>query len=996
MMKKALKQTDSGFSELYKALNKEQKQAVDTIDGPVMVIAGPGTGKTSILTLRIANILKNTDTAPENILALTFTESAAHNMRSRLVNIIGHAGYKVAIHTFHGFAGDIIRSYPEKFPRIIGSSLITDIEKISIVENIVNTLPLELLRPYGDPSYYIRSIISTIQELKRDSYTPEDLEKSLNKEEKEVKSSPDLYHEKGAHKGKMKGMYIDRLGSIEKNRELNTVYKEYQETLGRKKKYDFDDMLGELISVMKTDSDFLLILQETYQYILADEHQDANRSQNTILELLSDFHDNPNLFIVGDEKQAIFRFQGASLENFLYFSRKYKKAVVIPLRQNYRSHQHILDASHEVIENNPSDGSRERVRLSAGSSRTSKEKPIIVVEAPNISSEISWVVGDIGRKIRAGVKPHEIAVLYRNNSEAFVVGDALRRNNIIFEIESDQNILDSPDVSKLVTLIRVACDPSHDGVLSEALLTGVFNISPIDVLRTIRTASEKRVDFNQIAVKEFPDAVKTIHRWTRASLEEPLMAALELIVNDSQIVEKALSDNGHHRLSSIEAFYNKAREVAESSRSAKLKDLVAYIKTLEDHEVNIKSKNRAKDGAVRLMTVHRSKGLEFDAVYIVGAIESKWGGRSDRKSFRVSLIHGENDGGRIEDERRLFYVALTRARESVVVSYPLTNDDSRETLPSPFVSELKQDLVENIKAPLVNQLKEIQKSKVKSVNNSILSDVKYLNELFEEQGISVTALNNYLNCPWNYFFSNLVRLPQLPTKHQMYGTAVHRTLQVFFNKYREEADLSKNELLKIFEHYLSEQPLPTIDYISSLEKGKKSLSGYYDTYKSKWSRNIITEYKIGGVELPVNGVVVKLKGQLDKLEIVSDGVVNVVDYKTSKPTSRADIEGKTKSSNGNYKRQLVFYHLLLSLDDRGTYRMQSGELDFIEPDDKDRYKKEQFEITKDDIALLKTDIANMVEGVKTLSFVDKNQSTSGSWCKDKKCKYCALARRITR
>ena len=309
------------FEIEYKKLNKAQKEAVDSIEGPVMVIAGPGTGKTSILTLRIANILKKTDATPDSVLALTFTKSGAYSMRKKLADIIGSSAYKVGIFTFHSFCEDIIKNYPEEFPRIIGANSITDIDQIKILEKIIDDTKLEILKPYGDVYHYVRPIISEIDNYKKENVGPEDLENILKKQEKEFKGLDDLYHDKGKYKGEMKGKYKDLLKSIEKNKELQKIYTKYEKALEKERLYDYQDMILEVIKAMESNKDLLLTLQEKYQYVLADEHQDANNSQNKILELISGFHNDPNIFIVGDEKQAIFRFQGASLENFLYFKK---------------------------------------------------------------------------------------------------------------------------------------------------------------------------------------------------------------------------------------------------------------------------------------------------------------------------------------------------------------------------------------------------------------------------------------------------------------------------------------------------------------------------------------------------------------------------------------------------------------------------------------------------------------------------------------------------
>ncbi|MDQ5927940.1 MAG: ATP-dependent helicase UvrD/PcrA, partial [Patescibacteria group bacterium] len=394
------------FDKSYKGLNPEQKDAVDTIHGPVMVIAGPGTGKTTLLTLRIANILKETDASASSILALTFTESAVSSMRQKLFGIIGTDAYRVQINTFHGFANDIIRRYPEYFPRIIGSRNIREIEIIKMIREIIDANDFAHIKPFGSPFHYVRDAVKSIQSLKREGVTPE---KFIENVELSSRPAPDGVHN------------VDDLPSKKdadvevrtlRNKELATVYKAYEAMLTERKLYDFDDMLLDVVAALRDNDTLRATLQERFQFILADEHQDANASQNAILELLCSFDDKPNLLIVGDEKQAIFRFQGASLENFLYFKRKFPSAKVIFLTSNYRSGQPILDAAHSLITKGslPADAEHLRKPLIAN---TKDSANIRVVATSSEKEERAFIVAELRTAQETGVPWEEIAIIYR-------------------------------------------------------------------------------------------------------------------------------------------------------------------------------------------------------------------------------------------------------------------------------------------------------------------------------------------------------------------------------------------------------------------------------------------------------------------------------------------------------------------------------------------------------------------------------------------------------
>jgi len=301
------------FQTSIKRLNPRQQEAVDTIEGPVMVLAGPGTGKTQILTLRIANILLKTDTEPDNILALTFTDAAATNMKRRLVNMIGSRGYYVPVFTFHGLCNQIIQSYPEYFPRIIGGQSVDAITQADIIANIIEQNKFQKLKPFGNKFYYLKNISSQIQEFKREAKSPTDIKKIADLEAKHLATLEDELP---------KGKFITATTQVIKNNELAFIYEQYQAELNKRHLYDYEDMILETVKALGQNQNLLHELQEIYQYILVDEHQDTNNSQNQVVELLSSFYDRPNLFIVGDDKQAIYRFQGASLDSFKYFQNK--------------------------------------------------------------------------------------------------------------------------------------------------------------------------------------------------------------------------------------------------------------------------------------------------------------------------------------------------------------------------------------------------------------------------------------------------------------------------------------------------------------------------------------------------------------------------------------------------------------------------------------------------------------------------------------------------
>lgn len=937
-----------------------------------MVVAGPGTGKTQILTLRIANILRLTDAEPDSILALTFTKSGVMSMRKRLVEMIGTAGYRVNINTFHGFCNEIIKNYPEEFPRIVGSANVSKVDQIKIIEEIISDTKLKFLKPYGDPFYYLESIISQIEHLKRENISPKDLVELVNKQ-----ANGEEIEEK----------------TIAKNKELALVYKKYEEVLHKQKLYDYGDMIMEVVKTLAANEDLLRQLQENYQYILADEHQDANQSQNKLLELLASFHDNPNLFIVGDDKQAIFQFQGASLDNFAYFHKLYPEAKIIKLDQNYRSTQTILDSAHSLIGKSKNVSDTAKVKLAANSK--SQNTQIIFRRFSRAELELKFLAEDIKAKQESGVKLADIAVLYRDNADAWPVVRALERAELPFALMSDENILADDEVRKLIMILKAVHYFGRDEYFLKALHVDFFSIDSLTIYKAIAQARDLKTSVFEVVKTSKDKKLRKIYnyldKWHKDSKVKNATSLFEEVINESGLVDYLLSRvQTVGKVEKLRAIFDEIKEYTFAKHDYTLADFIDYLAMVEKYHLPLNHQSEkgllGVDG-VRLMTAHRSKGLEFDYVYIVGAYDGHFGNKRSRKHF-VLPMRGEVVGGDTntnEDERRLFYVALTRARKEVAISYPRLKEGGGENLPAQFVEEIdksfiaEEDVSEWEKTAEVPTKDTFKQTKAHDVP---INQKAFLNKLFLHQGLSVSALNNYLKCPWEYFFNNLVRVPQAQNKHMLYGTAVHNALKDFFDVYKVGDKVSKKLLIGLFEKYLKEEPLDKMDYEESLAKGKRALGGWFEAYKNNWNKDILTEFAIRGIVLSPE---LMINGKLDKIELLSGGRVQVVDYKTGKPKTRNEIEGKTKNSNGDYKRQLVFYKLLLDNYGGGKYQMEFGMIDFIEPDEKGRYKKEVFEITDSDVKTLREQIDQVADDILNLKFWN-------TYCGERACEFCRLRR----
>lgn len=999
------------FKNQYKKLNPEQKEAVDTIEGPVMVVAGPGTGKTQILTLRIANILLKTQINPENILALTFSDSAARQMRARLTEIIGTPAYRVTITTFHSFANSIIQGYPEEFEDLLSAQSITEVEQIEVIEKILAENEFTLIKPFGDPLYYIKKILDAINDLKKEGIDPQKFKKSLEESKTDWENIPDLYHEKGRYKGEMKGKYADQKRDIEKNQELLLAYELYEKQLRTEKKYDFNDMLIEVIKVLEKNKRLLLLLQEKYQYFLVDEHQDSNAAQNKLVEILASFYETPNLFVVGDEKQAIFRFQGASLENFFYFKKLYPDAKLINLTQNYRSQQIILDASHSVIEKNLTANILFETVIKLQSQKGMSPAKIKLFKSDTFFEEFQGVASEIKKKVDSGTKLSEIAILGRNNKDLLEIQTILDHYEIPSSLVSDNDLLTNKAIQKIILFLRVVLDPLNEANLVKAMHIDSLKIDPFDIYRLLAQSKKDRINLldkiislkkkeaKNLGLESFSEIqlfLKNLKIWQKTSINLGIEKLFVSIFETSGLKAQIVGD--YETFSKVNNLFELIKEKVYQNPNYSLEDFLKFLDITILHNLQIRGKSQVFESeTVKLMTAHKSKGLEFDEVFIIQAFDGHWGNKRkfgasfklpwEKLGIKVSLNEDEN-----EDERRLFYVAMTRARKNVFISFSNLALDGKEQLPSQFISEINPELIEEIDIKTDKKIEEIILSEFIPKPISA-KNAQVIKQLFMERGLSVTALSNFLECPWKWFFRNLLLLPDSKTMSLIFGSAIHIAL----NNYLKSLEAGKgNEkiLMLSFIKALDREYLTEIEKKRLINQGEKVLQNFYQNVGKHWQKGMIGEMSIKGVKLQ-DGLI--LNGRIDLIEPVGkENLVIIHDFKTGKPKPRRQIDGSNPAAKYNYFRQLAFYKLLLdkhkqslrSKDLRNNfYKVNSGSIDFIEADEKGKIHSEVFDISESDVLALEKEVISVGNQILNLDFWDQT-------CGEKNCEWCDLRKLI--
>ncbi len=967
------------FKTLYDKLNKEQKQAVDIIQGPVIVNAGPGTGKTQILSLRIANILKKTDTDPENILALTFTNAGVVSMRDRLSSIIGSSAYNIEINTFHGFCNNIIKEHPEHFPEYGEFSNIDDITKLKIIKNILNTIKLKEINKNIDA----KSIAGIISKLKQENISYQNLRDIAENAKKELKKEDYYYvRPKAGQENTVKQEYYNDLSKIDRNIELSYIYEEYENALGENHYYDYNDMILLVLKKMKENENFLFDLREKYLYILVDEFQDTNLSQYEVLTTLASFDDFPNLFVVGDTKQAIYRFQGASNYNFINFKERYPRAVSIDLINNYRSTQQILDSAFSLIQKDKELKSNQE-----------KGKKIQVVKNINQKLEAYFVAKKI-QELKTDL--NNIAVLYRSHKDSFELINILQKLNIPFNVKDKNGIFGDLDIEKFIILLKTIEDYGNDKYLVNAMHIDFLNLNEIDVYKFIDKYSTDHVnqnlydvDYSDIKMKDkksFDNFFENLAIWNKKSKNIPINEFITHIINESGFYTHLFkSKEVLNKLNKLSALIDYIKEKIQIDKKYSLKDFLSDIDIAKQEGIDWKVEAVESNG-VNLMTAHGAKGLEFDYVFILAANPCYW---EDKRAYNAislleEVIKGDDKEEKINDERRLFYVALTRARKNVYISY-LKSRDEKPLNPSRFITEIKEELKEETE---IDNKKEYDNEgldfkiieKPKDILNKDLIKQKFL-----EKGLSPTSLNNYLKCPWSFFYKNLFRIPEFKNSSLCKGTAMHTAIQKAYEEYARNGNITEEFLIQEFKKAINKEPILKEEYEKIKEESIESLKKYFKENFNEFKNPGLNEYKIKDVfidDIPITG-------KLDRINFIQDTKkVDVIDFKTGTPKSEKDVLGINKSSTGNYYNQLVFYALLLKYHHNQKYIFNNGIIDFVEPKKNGKFVKHTFsDINNTKIDELEDLIKKISKEILELKFWDQ-------YCDDPDCFYCKLRKML--
>lgn len=1020
------------FQEVYSRLNEQQRVAVDNTEGPVMVIAGPGTGKTQILASRIGKILRDTDFLPHNILCLTYTDAGTVAMRKRLTDFIGPDAYRVNIHTFHSFCNEVIQDNLSLFEKNVLDP-VSDLEKIQLLKKLIDGLeknnPLKRYR--GDVYFDMRNLANLFSTMKREGWSVPYIREKVGTYVESLPERDEYIYKKASGRFKKGDLKEEKLNAErEKMARLLAAVEQFdvfQQMMHKANRYDFDDMINWVIRAFKQHPNLLADYKEQYQYILVDEYQDTSGTQNELIRLLTSGEEKPNVFVVGDDDQSIYRFQGANIENMEQFAGSFAQDLLtVVLTQNYRSVQNVLNASMSLIGYNK--GSRLVDQLPGLSKQlTASNDKLTVLDIPPVirryntpRDEMAAITLEVEKLLLDGVLPGKIAVIYKENKYGEELAQYFRLKGLPFFSKRNINLFEVPLARKVMQILRFIAREletpySGDDLLFEIMHYDFYRIPPVEAAKISIMVAEKGYsektsirrflqDWNQtrnptlFSVSPHEEAMRLgnlLEKWIGAAHNVTLQQLFADIIREGGILSYIMaSPEKIWLMKALQALFDFIKDETHRNPDMNIITLMETVDLMEDNQLPIPLVQvSGNDKGVNLLTAHGAKGLEFEYVFMAGTNSHLW--EKKKRSvmgfnFPQTVFATEATSTDEQELRRLFYVAMTRAEKHLFISYPEFRQDGKPLEPSMFISEILQSHIlpeYKVEPPeeALFQFEVLQYGR-ESAPEIAKVDQLFIDTLLNGFVMNVTALNNYLRCPLAFYYQNLVRVPVGRSESTEFGSAVHFALEKLFQKMQNDAANRfppKEEFIRDFKYsmFRNRESFTREAFERRMEYGQDILSNYYDKYVPVWNKIVSIERNVRNVT--VNGV--PLKGKIDKLEF-EGSEVNVVDYKTGdyektkKDLRKFDPPNERNPDGGDYWRQGVFYKILLDNYKQKNWKVVSTEFDFIEPNKQKEYFREKVTITPQDITTVTQQITDTWAKIQNKEFYTGCGKEDCRWC----------------
>ena len=955
-------------------LNQGQREAVTHDTGPLLIVAGAGTGKTTVITRRIAHLIAQGKARPEEILALTFTDKAAAEMEARIDELVPYGYADVEIATFHAFGDSLLRGHSLELGLRNDFKVLSRAEQVIFLRDRLFDLPLARYRPLGDPTRHLQAIITLVSRCKDEDISSEDYISCARRLREAAAASPDDQ---------------DASDRAAAQIELAAVYEAYQALMLREGNIDFGDQIVLALRLLRARPHVLSFYQRRFKYVLVDEFQDTNYAQFELVKLLAARHQN--VAVVADDDQSIYKWRGAAISNVLGFLDHYADARQIVLTDNFRSHQGILDPAYRLIQHNNPD----RLEVKSGI-----VKHLNAVREPagpeprhwhfeTATQEADQVAATIREKVEQGAwQLNDVAILVRSNDDADPFLRALNLRAIPWTFSGNAGLYGRPEVRLLLAFLRAVAHPDDSVSLHYLASSDLYGVPIVDltrcathadrkhrwlfdVLKGAETNPELSAELGEEARSAIRHLVSDLVRYMELGREMPTGELLYQFLVDSgwlARMSKAATARDEAEVQNISKFFRRILDASKALKYDNIREFVKHLDALIDAgEDPAVAEADVETPAVRVLTVHKAKGLEFPVVFLVHLVQGRFPTpkRRDALELPVELVKDLLPTGdfHAQEERRLFYVGMTRARRELIFTSARDYGGARERKVSQFVLEaldLPKDAARPFKAKAVEELERFAAPPVPP--DDALAPMAADEELL----LSHKQVDDYQTCPLKYRYVHLLRVPILRHHTVVYGSTIHAVVEFYLKRRVEGNYTALDDLLAEYDKKWLNQGFLTWEHQEARKlAGREALTRFWHQEEAHGVKPTHIE-KDFAFSIGPN----RVRGRFDRVDEDLLGAT-IIDYKTSEITKQRDADRRVATS-----LQLKMYALAWR---EMTGRLpQRVELRFIES-----HVTGSHAPTDDDADAAVTAVRAAADGIRARRF-DATPSRQA-------CRYCAYS-----
>ena len=882
----------SAAADALEGLNDEQREAVTHGEGPMLIVAGAGTGKTKVIACRIAWLIATRRARPEEILALTFTDKAAAEMEARVDVLVPYGVTGATSSTFHAFCDRLVREHAIELGITSQLRVEQPAEILVFLRERLFELGLSRYLPLGEPDSHLAALVHVFDRARDEDVSPE----------------PYIQWAQALVAAARDDAERDR---AEAELEKAHAYAAYQRLLLEHGRVDFGSQISLALRLLRERPHVRREVQGRYRWILVDEFQDTNHVQFELVKLLAG---SGNLTVVGDDDQSIYRFRGAKVENLLGFRRDFPGARTVLLRRNYRSGQRILDVAHGAIQyNNP-----ERLEAKYPGEFDKRLQAARTIEGEVLhrtyatgGDEADAVAAEIAEALAAGKRPSEFAILARTHGHLEPFALALRALGVPFQRRSTRGLYSRPEVQLCLNLLRTLADPADGPATYGVLGDPLFGLDPLDLLplnAAAKRTSRTLLQVSRAALATPPEdmsdvSLEALNRFfalwdslATMAARRPTSEVLYAFVTESGFLGRLSQDESAEaaeRVQNLNKLFGIVQRVGPLLRSDRVPEFMRHLDLLveagDDPQAAVAD---AETEAVQLLTAHNAKGLEFGTVFIVNLVERRFpmARKGEGLSFPAELTPGAGDPGaeHEREERRLFFVALTRARDRLVLTHAEDYGGKRTSKASRF-------LVEALGLPAQPKTRKTSSAEegIRRFAPATEAPAPEARPLADDETLRLShgQIDDYLTCPLKYRYAHVVQVPLGTDPRAMYGIAMHHAIRVYLQHRLKGLPISEADVIRAFESAWSNEGFYSIEHEElRLNEGRESLKGFIAREAASGRQPLAVEMEFRftvGHDL--------VTGRWDRIDETPDGVV-LVDYKTGDIRDQEKADERAKAS----------------------------------------------------------------------------------------------------